>query len=152
VRLSRRCSEMGFDDGEAAAYLGDSANELEHIGGVQVIQNSQAKDDVEFSVLLFAEFADIVLHKLYIGQGHLALPGACDLEPLLSSFDPNYLSSARRHFEGVRAVSASEVQDAETGNRPACNIAGHLDDAPDDRVVIDRNSVDIHPSRSSRSS
>jgi len=135
VRLSRRRSEMGFErwrSGGTPRRL-CSANSR-HIGASGDTE-SQAKDDVEFSVLLFAEFADIVLHKL-AHWTRTSCASRCvrfgATPPFLRS---NYLSFRAPPFRGRTRRERKRGPGRGDGNRPACNIAGHLDDAPDDRLL-----------------
>src|SRR5205085_8535974 len=76
-----------------AADLTELRNESEHIRNIQVIKNPQTQYDVELSVLLLAQIADVVLNEVDVLKTNRSFGKAGLFDVRFPTFNPNHVGS-----------------------------------------------------------
>src|SRR5438128_6267243 len=102
-----------------------------------MVKETQTQDDVEATIFLRAQIADIVLDEFQIVElQHLfGKPGLLDVG--LAPFDAHAARFAAGKLDRIQAFETREVEDAETLHRPADEIEDTLDDASELDLVTD---------------
>ena len=93
------------DDERAAADGGDPVDELEDVGGVEVVEDAEAEHDVELAVLVSAQVTHVAEPKVDV-EAERAGGESRLLEVRLAALDRDDLCAARRELERVHPLEA----------------------------------------------
>jgi hypothetical protein len=108
---------VGVDDRQTAAGSGHVFHQLEHRGGVQVVEDPEAKDHVELTVFGDRKVADVVLfdpHALQ-AQGAGGKTRFFDAGP--PPFDAHHLGPVHSQLDPVEPLQTGQIQDPQLGQR-----------------------------------
>src|SRR5262245_51608214 len=126
---------MRIDDRHPAAHLPDCLYELHHVRRIQVIENSQAQDDVERPIVLI-EMADVIEDECEVVQRAHGLDEPSLRQVRIASLDGENLGPAESELNSVLSLQARQVEDAKGVERLSSDISGNLHEPPQSRVLV----------------
>jgi hypothetical protein len=130
VAAAAEQTHLRLDDRGAAGHRAELLDQAEDRRRVEVVEHPEAQDHVEVAEALARDLAQVGLHDLQpVGEAERIARERGLGDVGLAAVEGDDLRAAQRQLDRVEALEAAEVEHAQPFDRPAAQVADHLNRA-----------------------